>query len=65
MALKGLDSGVYERVWEMVMRRKVRHKGSDDVLADLGFDDAEELSMKAILAVNLDELIEGRAASPR
>lgn len=42
------------------MLRKESHKGTDDVLADLGFDDAEELSAKAILAVKLNELIEGR-----
>ena len=42
------------------MLRKECHKSTDDVLADLGFDDAEELSAKAILAVKLNELIEGR-----
>lgn len=42
------------------MLRKESHKGTDDVLADLGFDDAEELSAKAVLAVKLNELIEGR-----
>lgn len=42
------------------MPRKESHKGTDDVLADLGFDDAEELSAKAVLAVKLNELIEGR-----
>jgi predicted XRE-type DNA-binding protein len=61
--LKGLDSGVYERVREMMMRRKEGHKGTDDVLANLGFDDAEELSVKAILAVKLNELIKGRGLS--
>lgn len=44
----------------MMMLRKESHKGTDDVLADLGFDDAEELSAKAVLAVKLNELIEGR-----
>jgi predicted XRE-type DNA-binding protein len=44
----------------MMMRRKESSKGTYDVLADLGFDDAEDLSAKAILAVKLNELIEGR-----
>ena len=39
------------------MRRKDTHKGTDNVLIDLGFDDAEELSAKAVLAVKLNELI--------
>lgn len=45
------------------MPRKESHKGTDDVLADLGFDDAEELSAKTILAVKLNELVEGRGLS--
>ena len=45
------------------MLRKESHKGTDDVLADLGFEDAEELSAKAVLAVKLNELIEGRGLS--
>lgn len=45
------------------MRRKGSHKGTEDVLDDLGFDDAEELSAKAILAVKLNELIESRGLS--
>ena len=45
------------------MLRKEIHKSTDDVLADLGFDDAEELSAKAILAVKLNELIAGRGLS--
>jgi predicted XRE-type DNA-binding protein len=44
----------------MMMQRKESHKGTDNVLADLGFDDAEELSAKAILAVKFNELIESR-----
>ncbi len=47
----------------MMMRRKESHKGTDDVLADLGFDDAEELSAKAILAIKLNELIGSRGLS--
>lgn len=42
------------------MNRKALVKGTDNVLADLGFDDAEELSAKAALALKLNELIEQR-----
>lgn len=42
------------------MSRKDRPQGTDNVLADLGFDDAEELSAKAALAVKLNELIDKR-----
>lgn len=45
------------------MPRKNRRDATYDVLADLGFADAEELSAKAILAVKLNELIEGRGLS--
>ncbi len=45
------------------MLRKESHKGTDNVLADLGFEDAEELSAKVVLAVKLNELIEGRGLS--
>ena len=45
------------------MRRKGSYKGTGNVLADLGFDDAEELSAKALLAVRLNELIESRGIS--
>ncbi len=45
------------------MRRNDTHKGTDNVLIDLGFDDAEELSAKAILAVKLNELIQSRGLS--
>lgn len=34
--------------------------GTDNVLRDLGFDDAEELSAKTMLAVKFNELIEAR-----
>jgi predicted XRE-type DNA-binding protein len=37
--------------------------GTDNVLTDLGFEDAEELSAKAVLAVKLNELIEKRGLS--
>jgi predicted XRE-type DNA-binding protein len=39
------------------------HQGTDNVLADLGFDDAEELSAKTVLAVKLNELIDKRGLS--
>ena len=45
------------------MRIKDSHKGTDNVLTDLGFEDAEELSAKAVLAVKLNELIEKRTLS--
>ena len=45
------------------MRSKDSHKGTDNVLTDLGFDDAQELSAKAVLAVKLNELIEKRGLS--
>ena len=37
--------------------------GTDNVLADLGFEDAEELSTKAALAFKLNELIAQRGLS--
>ena len=42
------------------MARKDSPQGTDNVLVDLGFADAEELSAKAILAVKLNELIDKR-----
>ena len=45
------------------MTHKDHRRGTDNVLADLGFDDAEELSAKAILAVKLNELIDKRSLS--
>jgi predicted XRE-type DNA-binding protein len=42
------------------MKQKNHHLGTDNVLVDLGFDDAEELSTKAALAMKLNTLIEGR-----
>lgn len=45
------------------MKHKVNPQGTDNVLADLGFNDAEELSTKAALAVKLNELIEKRNLS--
>lgn len=45
------------------MLRKGSPQGTDNVLADLGFDDAEELSAKTALAVKLNELIGQRGLS--
>ena len=45
------------------MSRKIGPKGTANVLADLGFEDAEELSAKATLALKLNELIEKRGLS--
>jgi len=45
------------------MTRKDHPQRTDNVLADLGFVDAEELSAKAILAVRLNELIDKRGLS--
>ncbi len=45
------------------MTRKDHLQGTDNVLADLGFTDAEELSAKAVLAVKLNELIDKRSLS--
>jgi predicted XRE-type DNA-binding protein len=46
-----------------MMRRKDTRKGTDNVLIDLGFGDAEELSAKVILAVTLNELVQSRGLS--
>ncbi|MBP6483092.1 MAG: XRE family transcriptional regulator [Rhodoferax sp.] len=45
------------------MRSKESPKGMDGILTDLEFEDAEELSAKAVLAVKLNELIEKRGLS--
>jgi predicted XRE-type DNA-binding protein len=45
------------------MRRKVPRKSTDNVLMDLGFEDAEELSAKAMLALKLNRLIEEKQLS--
>ncbi|WP_449288523.1 helix-turn-helix domain-containing protein [Mesopusillimonas faecipullorum] len=46
-----------------MMSRKDTPQGTDNVLLDLGFDDAEELSAKAALALKLNELIDQRELS--
>lgn len=45
------------------MRSNDGHKGVGNVLNDLGLEDADELSAKAVLAVKLNELIEKRGLS--
>ncbi|WP_454765486.1 helix-turn-helix domain-containing protein [Cupriavidus campinensis] len=45
------------------MNRRNDPKGTDNVLLDLGFDDAEELSAKAALALKLNQLIDQRGLS--
>lgn len=46
------------------MSRKGKNpKGTDNVLVDLGFEDAGELSVKATLALKLNELIDERGLS--
>jgi predicted XRE-type DNA-binding protein len=45
------------------MESKRSQKGTENVLVDLGFDDAEELTAKASLAVKLNELVERRGLS--
>ena len=45
------------------MQQKNDGRGTDNVLVDLGFDDAEELSTKAALALKLNALIEQRGLS--
>lgn len=45
------------------MHRHDAPQGTDNVLLDLGFDDAEGLSAKAALALKLNELIDQRGLS--
>jgi predicted XRE-type DNA-binding protein len=45
------------------MGRKDNPQGTDNVLMDLGFDDAEELSAKAALALKLNALVAQRGLS--
>ncbi len=48
---------------ENEMTRIDPSRGTDNVLLDLGFDDAEELSAKAALALKLNKLIDQRGLS--
>jgi predicted XRE-type DNA-binding protein len=43
------------------MVRRARQPGTDNVLADLAFPDAEELTAKAILAKKINDIIERRS----
>lgn len=45
------------------MTHKDHPQGTDNMLADLGFADSEELSAKAVLAFKLNELIDKRSLS--
>ena len=45
------------------MESKRRQKGTENVLVDLGFEDAEDLTAKASLAVKFNELVENRGLS--
>ncbi len=45
------------------MESKGGRKGIDNVLVDLGFEDAEELTAKANLAAKFNELLEKRGLS--
>ena len=45
------------------MGSKRSHNGIDNVLVDLGFDDADELTAKATLAVKFNELLDKRGLS--
>ena len=45
------------------MESKRSRKGTDNVLVDLGFEDAEELTAKATLAVKFNELLVSRRLS--
>lgn len=45
------------------MKRYDRHKGTDNVLIDLGLGDAEELTAKANLAVKFNDLLDKRGLS--
>jgi predicted XRE-type DNA-binding protein len=42
------------------MTRKTKDRGTDNVLADLGFPDAEELTAKTILAKKINKILQGR-----
>jgi predicted XRE-type DNA-binding protein len=42
------------------MTRKTKHRGIGNVLADLGFPEAQELTAKTILAKKINDIIECR-----
>ena len=43
--------------------RNARNRGTDNVLVDLGFADAKELTAKAILAKRINDILQHRALS--
>jgi predicted XRE-type DNA-binding protein len=43
------------------MHRSTKNRGTDNVLVDLGFADAEELSAKAILAKKINDILAARS----
>jgi len=45
------------------MTRSDQPKGTQNVLRDLGFDDADELSAKALLALKINSIVELRGIS--
>ena len=45
------------------MALKARRRGSDNVLTDLGFPDAEELTAKTILAKKINDILEDRRST--
>lgn len=45
------------------MSRKISAQSANNLLSDLGFDDADELSAKAALALKLNALIDRRGLS--
>jgi predicted XRE-type DNA-binding protein len=42
------------------MARRQKHRAADNVLVDLGFPDAEELTAKAILAKKINDILANR-----
>src|SRR5262245_15189924 len=42
------------------MRRKTKDRGTDNVLADLGFPDAEEFTAKTVLAKKINDILGSR-----
>ena len=45
------------------MARKIFSSGTDNVLLDLGLEDADQLSSKALLAMKINELVDRRSLS--
>lgn len=43
------------------MARKTKDRGTDNILADLGFPDAEELTAKAVLAKKINDIVLSRS----